>query len=65
MKNSLKVCPYCKKEPVIFESRRPDEYLNGYFVSCDNLNNCIKLPETRIYSTKEAAVKAWNSGQIE
>ena len=70
-KDKIKVCPFCGEEPKInqrytvtdWEVDNPVEELM-YLVECEN-DKCSCYVESKMYKTKELAIKAWNTHYID
>lgn len=55
-KPKLKPCPWCPVPPVVRSYCGQD-----FWARCDNTERCPVYPCTKIFSTRAAAVKAWNT----
>ena len=56
MKENLKPCPFCGKDPVLEPMSWPD---TDYIVKCDNWK-CDMIVST-FENTKEVVIKKWNN----
>lgn len=57
--NKLKTCPFCGGTNITMYSLK-DPSLHGFIHICDGVDDCMVKIESRLFSTEEEAVEAWN-----
>lgn len=62
----MKLCGYCYSEPKVLEVDSDDDdplLMSCYAVECTN-EKCPHMPTTAVYTSREAALKAWETCDI-
>ena len=55
----LKPCPFCGGTNTKMYSQK-DSSLHGFIHLCDGFDDCMVKVESRLFSTEEEAIEAWN-----